>query len=97
MGEKKRKHHEHFFIPPVTTVHGRPNKDLTKKLRHETIPITPSTTVSCRYITVRHVDFFARPYGVVNDDDDDDDDRPNRCILRYDVACVGVYDVTESP
>ena len=23
---KKRKHHEHFIRPPVTTVHGRPNK-----------------------------------------------------------------------
>ena len=25
-GRKKRKHHEHFIRPPVTTVHGRPNK-----------------------------------------------------------------------
>ena len=23
---KKKKHHEHFIRPPVTTVHGRPNK-----------------------------------------------------------------------
>jgi len=23
---KKKKHHEHFIRPPVTTVHGRPNQ-----------------------------------------------------------------------
>ena len=24
----KKKHHEHFISPPVTTVHGRPNKHM---------------------------------------------------------------------
>jgi len=45
---KKKKHHEHFIRPPVTTVHGRPNKEY--KHTTQTKLLKPRIAVHCNNV-----------------------------------------------
>jgi len=44
---KEKKHHEHFIRPPVTTVHGRPNKMRFRKTAAEKLFFSQKKNAQC--------------------------------------------------